>query len=105
MTEWRPLAEQGDSGAQFNLGVMYAEGEGGVPQDYEEAVRWYQLAADGGLRRPRLTWDSYTAKARGWPRTIRQWKSLFNVCYPMYLSWCTTVNIDKPFSLETFLSY
>ncbi len=30
---WRPLAEQGDADAQFNLGLMYANGEG-VPQDY-----------------------------------------------------------------------
>ena len=32
LREWRPLAEQGDAGAQFNLGLMYNEGQG-VPQD------------------------------------------------------------------------
>ena len=31
--------------AQFNLGVMCANGTG-VPQNYAEAVRWYRLAAD-----------------------------------------------------------
>ena len=40
-------AEQGDASAQFNLGVMYADGEG-VPQNYSEAVRWYRLAAEQG---------------------------------------------------------
>jgi len=30
---WRPPAEQGNAEAQYNLGVMYAEGDG-VPQDY-----------------------------------------------------------------------
>ena len=45
LQEWRPLAEQGDAGAQFNLGVMYMNGYG-VPQDYAEAVRWYRLAAE-----------------------------------------------------------
>ena len=32
------LADQGDAGAQYNLGDMYANGRG-VPQDYAEAVR------------------------------------------------------------------
>ena len=31
--EFRPLAEQGNDDAQFNLGVMYGNGQG-VPQDY-----------------------------------------------------------------------
>src|SRR5260370_32443649 len=34
---WRPLADQGDAQAQFNLGVIYAKGQG-VPQDYVEAM-------------------------------------------------------------------
>ena len=25
---WRPLADQGDASAQYNLGVMYAKGRG-----------------------------------------------------------------------------
>ena len=40
-------AEQGDAGAQNNLGNRYSNGEG-VPQDYQEAVRWYRLAAEQG---------------------------------------------------------
>ena len=40
-------AEQGYATAQFNLGVMYANGEG-VPEDDAEAVRWYRLAAEQG---------------------------------------------------------
>ena len=42
---WRPLAEQGNAVAQFNLGTMYANGEG-VPQDHAEAVKWYRLSAE-----------------------------------------------------------
>ncbi|MBG8600869.1 sel1 repeat family protein, partial [Neisseria meningitidis] len=38
-------AERGDTQAQFNLGMMYAEGRG-VRQDYAEAVRWTRQAAD-----------------------------------------------------------
>lgn len=32
---------------QYRLGVKYDSGDG-VPQDYEEAVKWYRLAADQG---------------------------------------------------------
>ena len=41
------LAEGGDTTAQWNLGVMYGNGEG-VPQDDEEAVKWYTKAAEQG---------------------------------------------------------
>ena len=40
-------AEQGDAGAQSNLGVMYTNGQG-VLQDDEEAVKWYKEAAEQG---------------------------------------------------------
>ena len=39
------LTEQGDAAAQYQLGVMYADGEG-VPQDDSEALRWYRMAAE-----------------------------------------------------------
>ena len=44
---YRLAAEQGDAVAQYNLGVMYDNGQG-VPQDYAEAVKWYRLAAEQG---------------------------------------------------------
>ena len=47
LREWQPLAEQGDSNAQYNLGVMYAKGEG-VLQDYKAAAQWYRRAAEQG---------------------------------------------------------
>jgi len=43
----RDRAEAGDADAQYNLGFMYANGQG-VPLDDAEAVRWYRLAADQG---------------------------------------------------------
>ena len=42
-----PLAEQGNAFAQFNLGFMYAKGQG-VLQDDKEAVRWYRTAVKQG---------------------------------------------------------
>ena len=44
---YRHAAEQGDADAQFNLGKMYAEGQG-VPQADTEALKWYRRAADQG---------------------------------------------------------
>ena len=43
----RPLADQGNADAQFNLGSMYAEGRG-VPQDLEQSAIWDLKAADAG---------------------------------------------------------
>ena len=41
-------AESGDALAQYNLGVMYRDGQG-MPQNYAEAMKWFRLAADQGL--------------------------------------------------------
>jgi TPR repeat protein len=45
--EWRPLAEQGDVIAQYNLGLMYSTGYD-IPVDDAESVSWYRLAAAQG---------------------------------------------------------
>jgi len=44
---FKPLAEQGDTQAQNNIGDMYDKGRG-VPQDNAEAVKWYRKAAEQG---------------------------------------------------------
>ena len=40
-------AEQGNANAQYNLGVMYAEGRG-VPKNEQVAAAWYRKAAEQG---------------------------------------------------------
>jgi len=45
--EWTPLAKQGNSYAQYNLGIMYDKGDGVVQND-KTAVKWYTLAAEQG---------------------------------------------------------
>ena len=42
--KWKPIAEKGNSTAQFNLGLMYDRGDG-VRQNFSKAVKWYRLAA------------------------------------------------------------
>ena len=47
LREYRPLAEQGDTEAQYYLGQIYESGLG-IPQDYKEAAKWFTLAAEQG---------------------------------------------------------
>lgn len=44
---YRKAAEQGCAEAQYNLGFMYASGDG-VTQNYSEAVKWCRKAAEQG---------------------------------------------------------
>ena len=45
--KWQPLAEEGNSTAQFNLGLMYDKGDG-LRQSFPKAVKWYRNAAKQG---------------------------------------------------------
>lgn len=47
--QWRPLAENGHSGAQYNLGFNYVQGKG-VEKDLVAAYFWFDLAARQGKR-------------------------------------------------------
>ncbi|MBB4265895.1 tetratricopeptide repeat protein [Roseospira visakhapatnamensis] len=50
---WSPLAAEGHPNAQFNLGQMYARGDG-VPQDFAMALHWYRQVADKGFAAARF---------------------------------------------------
>ncbi len=56
LREFRPLARQGDTGAQYNLGFMYDNGLG-VPHDYVQAHMWFDLAAAQGFENARKNRD------------------------------------------------
>ena len=47
LVELTTAAEQGDAKAQYNVGVMYALGQG-VSQDYQIALYWITTAAEQG---------------------------------------------------------
>jgi TPR repeat protein len=68
---WRPLAEQGDADAQYNLALMYDNG-GGVPQDDAEAVRWFRMAAGQGNVRAQNNLGVMYAKGEGVPQDYIQ---------------------------------
>ena len=78
LREWTPLAEQGDVEAQYNLGQMYAEGQG-VPQDYKAAVNWYTLAAEQGAAKAQFNLGFMYRKGQGVPQDYKaavQWYRL-----------------------------
>lgn len=66
LQEFRPLAEQGDSMAQFNLGLMYVRGEG-VTQDLNEAIAWFRKSADQGNVMAQVNLGNMYANGEGTP--------------------------------------
>ena len=67
----RKAAEQGDASAQYNLGLSYATGEG-VPQDYQEAVKWFRLAAEQGNAESQDILGFMYAEGRGMPQDYQE---------------------------------
>ena len=43
LREWQPLAKQGHAVAQYNLGLLYTNGQG-VPKDEAQARQWFEKA-------------------------------------------------------------
>ena len=61
---YRKAAEQGDAMGQYNLGLMYDEGEG-VPENDAEAVGWYRKAAEQGYAKAQNNLGLMYAKGEG----------------------------------------
>ena len=57
------LADKGIAEAQINLGMMFESGQG-VPQDFNEAIRWYRLAADQKLIKAQKKLNSLLNKTK-----------------------------------------
>jgi TPR repeat protein len=71
LKEWQPLAEKGDSSAQYNLGLLYAKGEG-VPQDLAKAAAWYEKAAVQGVAAAQYNLGLMYANGQGVPRDLQK---------------------------------
>lgn len=69
-------AAQGDATAQIRLGRMYRHGLG-VPQDFQEAVRWYSKAADQGDAEAQFRLGMLYEFGRGVPRDFVQATKLY----------------------------
>ena len=71
VTAYRKAAEQGNADAQFNVGVMYANGRG-VPQDYAQARDWYRKAAEQGNADAQFNVGVMYANGQGVPQDYGQ---------------------------------
>ena len=71
LREWRPLAEQGDALAQYNLGLLYVKGQG-VPQDYVQGRQWYEKAAAQGRADAQVDLGILYDYGRGVPQDFKK---------------------------------
>ena len=77
--EWRPLAEQGDAAAQFNLGLLYYDGLG-VPQDYTQAADWFLKSAEQDYGKAQLDLGALYGIGKGVKRDYVQAYKWLNLC-------------------------
>lgn len=68
--EWEQLAKKGNAAAQYNLGLLYANGQG-VPKDDAQARQWYEKAALQGHAEAQVSLGSLYDYGRGGPQDFR----------------------------------
>jgi TPR repeat protein len=64
---FRPLAEQGDARAQYQIGQMHGRGHG-TPKNYDLAAQWYRKAAEQGHAEAQFDLGSLYLRGVGVPR-------------------------------------
>ena len=65
-------ADQGHVIAQYNLGIMHANGRGVSQSDVAEAAKWYRLAAERGYVLAQSSLGLHYANGSGIPRDAIQ---------------------------------
>ncbi len=76
---WLPLAEAGDSVAQYNLGKLFEFGGGELRQDYVQAARWYREAAAQDVAAAQNNLGLMHAQGHGMPRDTARAAELWQV--------------------------
>ncbi len=77
MAPLQALAQRGDAKAQFELGVRYAEGRGGLARDSKVAAQWFSKAADQGMTLAQYRLGSFYEKGVGVERNYERARSLY----------------------------
>ena len=72
-------ARQGNAAAQFNLGLMYDKGQGGVRQDHAEAFKWYSQAAKQGFVLAQYNLGVMYAEGQGVRQNLKVAKEWFGM--------------------------
>ena len=78
LREFRPLAEQGNAIAQYELGAMYDSGLS-LPQDYTRAVKWYRKAAEQDLTIAQESLGHMYVRGHGVPQNFVKAHMWFNL--------------------------
>ena len=71
-------AEQGNAGAQFNLGIVYDTGSG-VPENDIEAARWFRMAAEQGYAKAQVNLGFMHFNGSGVPQDVVEAARLFRL--------------------------
>lgn len=82
LEKFQPLAKDGNVQAQFNLGVMYRQGQG-VAQDDEKAVEWWIKAAEQGHSEAQDNLGLRYARGQGTPQNWVQAYKWFSIAAAM----------------------
>lgn len=75
---YSPLAKDGNTEAQYILGLMYRAGRG-VPRDFKEARKWYLLAAEQGHPLAQFNLGWMYAGGKGVPQDYVKSHMWFNI--------------------------
>lgn len=73
---WLDSARQGDANAQNRVGQIYELGIGTMP-NYEEAAKWYGVAADNGSRSAAINLVALYDQGLGVPKDRRAAEELY----------------------------
>jgi TPR repeat protein len=63
----------------MDMGQVYYWGQNGVDRDFQEAARWFQLAADQGEAHAQFTLGVMQRHGHGVPSNITRMKELFHL--------------------------
>lgn len=77
--QWRPLAEEGNAAAQYNLGLLYLDGRG-VPESLAEAVNWFRRAAEQDYTQAQHNLGAMYGSGQGVKRDYVQAYKWLNIC-------------------------
>ena len=69
--EWEPLAKKGHSNAQYNLGLMYHNGQG-IIKDYTLSGKWLLLASEQGNINAMRLLSTFYASGKGIPLDLNR---------------------------------
>lgn len=107
LAELKRAALGGDAAAQFTLGARHAAGDG-APQSWEEALKWFTLAAERGMataqhnlavmyERSRGTDQNLEAAAKWYEKAAEQGypPSQYNLAVAYARGWGVKADVDK----------